>query len=521
MVHGYYLYPCMEGRSILIGMQSLQEELIKYSKSGIYPFHMPGHKRNVEWLQKYGFLMENMIIDNNINEEVTEKYISSYQMDITEIEGFDNLHDAKDILKLSMERAARVYHSEETRFLINGSSAGLLAGITGMTNYGDRIAITRNCHKSVYHAIYLNQLNPIYMYPTIDKTWGITIGITKEYVEELLLKHKDIKLIVIVSPTYEGMLSDIKGICEVAHQRGVPVLVDEAHGAHLGFSDYFPRNAIQNGADIVVQSLHKTLPAFTQTALIHFNGKLVNRERVQNYLTIYQTSSPSYVFMSGIDKCIEVLEQKQEEVFFLYQLRLENFYDKINELKYLSVMTKELNRRLPKTLQWESSKIIISVKNTGITGVELYDILRKEYKLQMEMVSKDYVLGMTSICDSIDGMERLIKALYEIDKREEVKILPQRQEKNRIKDIDNLIIELKTEMSIYKAYNSFGKWCDLEKSENQILKDYVYLYPPGIPIGVPGEKISVEFIEKLRECLIAGLEIKGLKDEKINVIYNK
>lgn len=503
-------------RSIFISMQSLQEKLIKYSKSSMYPFHMPGHKRNIEWLQKYGFLVE-----NTIDGEITGNKVSSYQMDITEIDGFDNLHDANDVLKVSMERAARVYHSEETRFLINGSSAGLLAGIAGMTTYGDKIAVARNCHKSVYHAIYLNHLNPVYMYPPIDKLWGITIGITREYVEELLSKHKGIKLIVVVSPTYEGMVSDIQGICEVAHRKGIPVLVDEAHGAHLGFSDYFPKSAIQNGADIVVQSLHKTLPAFTQTALIHFNGKLVKRERIQSYLAIYQTSSPSYVFMSAMDKCIEVLEQKQKEVFSFYQVQLENFYHKIKKLQYLSVMTKEINRKLPKGLQWESSKLIISVKHTGITGLELYDILRDEYKLQMEMVSRDYVLGMTSICDSIDGMERLVRALYEIDKREKVRGLPYGQETDIIKEMDSLVIELQTVLSIDKAYNSLGEWCSLEKSENRILKDYVYLYPPGIPIGVPGEKISVEFIDRLKECLRAGLEIKGLKDEKITIICNK
>ena len=248
----------------------LKEKLFEYGKGDVYPFHMPGHKRNTGLLP----------------------FPNPFEIDITEIDGFDNMHNAEDVIKDSMDRAARLYHSEHTFYLVNGSTSGILTGICGSTKKGDKILVARNCHKAVYNAIFLNELNPVYLYPQYDEENSIQCGYSAKYIEEMLTKNPDVKLVVLVSPTYEGVTSEVREIAEAAHKRGIPLLVDEAHGAHFGFSDRFPENSISQGADIVIHTVHKTLPAFTQTALLHVNSSIVNLERIK-YMSLIHISEPT------------------------------------------------------------------------------------------------------------------------------------------------------------------------------------------------------------------------------------
>ena len=266
----------------------LFDKLNQYATEDYYPWHMPGHKRNLE-------LMKNF---------------NPYAIDITEIDGFDNLHNAEDVILDSMNRAARLYHSKHTFYLVNGSTSGILTGISGCTNKGDKILMARNCHKAAYHAVLLNELEPVYLYPQYDDKKGIQCGYSAKYIKRMLIKNPDVSLIVLTSPTYEGVISEIGEICELAHERNIPVLVDEAHGAHFAFHEAFPTSAVDLGADVVIQSVHKTLPAFTQTALLHVNSNLADLDRIKTYSSIYQTSSPSYVLMAGIDKCIDMIEKE-------------------------------------------------------------------------------------------------------------------------------------------------------------------------------------------------------------------
>ncbi|HPP85843.1 MAG TPA: aminotransferase class V-fold PLP-dependent enzyme, partial [Bacillota bacterium] len=217
---------------------TLQDALFLYRDSGIYPFHMPGHKRNA-------FLLD---------------FPFDCGLDITEIDGFDNLHDANGILAQGMKRAALLYGSERTFYLINGSTCGILAAVTACVRKGDKVLMARNCHKSVYNAVMLNELCPVYLVPPVGAE-GISGSIPPAEVEKALAENPDVRLVIVTSPTYEGVVSDIKAIAEIAHQRSVPLLVDEAHGAHFGFYEGFPESSVRLGADMVVHSLHKTLPA--------------------------------------------------------------------------------------------------------------------------------------------------------------------------------------------------------------------------------------------------------------------
>ena len=470
-------------------MEYLYDKLIKYREEDIYPMHMPGHKRNLKLM--------NMV--------------NPYAIDITEIDGFDNLHDAEEILFENMEEAAQLYHAEHTHYLINGSTSGLLVSIAACTKKGDTVLVSRNCHKAVYHAIFLNELVPIYLYPEVDEEYGIHKGITPEQVKKELEENPDIKMVLLTSPTYEGIISDIREIARVVHAYNIPLIVDEAHGAHLGFSKNFPENSVTCGADLVIHSVHKTLPAFTQTALLHSNGSLVDYDKIKMYLQIYQTSSPSYVLMSGISNCIRIVKEQGTWLFEEYDRNLREFYEACNKLKNLEVYHPMKLKEEKRPFAFDPSKILIFTHHCNINGVELYDLLLKHYRIQCEMVSKNYVLAMTSIADTKEGFNRLIEALLDIDRN----IISEKKQKlTSLFYVTNINLAL----TPYEAYNLRKDSVLLEESIGNIAGEYVYLYPPGIPLVVPGEEITEEIIDKIKEYKQVGLHIKGMKDNNNETI---
>ena len=467
-------------------MDSLLEQLLAYSKDSYYPMHMPGHKRNTVLLK--GF--------------------DPYDIDITEIDGFDNLHHAEGIIKGLAERVQMLYHSKKSYLLINGSTVGILAGISACVKKNDRIVMARNCHKAVYNAVILNELKPVYVYPQMDGVYGIAGGISAKKIEELLITYPDTKLVVLTSPTYEGMISDVKEIVRICHAHQVPVLVDEAHGAHLGFHKDFPENSIAAGADLVIHSIHKTLPALTQTAVMHVNGTRINEKEVEKYLGIYETSSPSYVLMAGIDQCITLLLEQSQELFEEYRKRLRLFYEEVQGLRHLQVMKASdyitENQQEHQIYGIDPSKILISVKNTTITGSELSRRLLKEYKIQLEMSSLSYALAMTSICDTEEGFDRLRDALYEIDAS---------LTSSKMRTMDLEIIKLKQACTPYESLQKKNEVINLNYAAGRVAANSVMVYPPGIPIVAAGEIINEQVIGTIREAFDAGLELLGLEVE--------
>lgn len=451
--------------------------------------HMPGHKRNTELLTM----------------------VNPYSIDITEIDGFDNLHRPEGILKKSMEGWARLYGSGKTYYLVGGSSAGILAGIAACTNRGDKILTARNCHKSVYHAIYLNGLRPVYLYPGMINSFGISGSIALNEVEELLKKERDIKLIVITSPTYEGVVSDVEGIAKIAHRHGIPLMVDEAHGAHLGFHEGFPKGSVKKGADIVVHSIHKTLPAFTQTALLHANGSLINTEKLERYLSIYQSTSPSYILMAGMDKCLELLEGRREELFSVYYDRLTEFYRAAGEFKNIRLLTDNIVKA-EGSYDFDPSKLVLSVKGTGSSGRKLYDRLLNTSRIQMEMAAGDYCLGMTSIGDKKEGFMRLLEALKTMDSQ----IGDRKDKKGEEQEME--FVSPPAFMSCEEALNAPARSISLRESQGFVSAEYVYLYPPGIPLLVPGEEITESLLLKMETVKEQGLTLQGMCDFSGNMI---
>lgn len=479
-------------------MNNIFDKLKNYSDSDYYAFHMPGHKRNLD------------LMDGT----------SPYRIDITEIDGFDDLHHAEGILRDAQERAARVYHADETHFLVNGSTVGIISAILGTTEKGDSILVARNCHKSVYHAIYLNELDPVYLYPKFDTEQGLSTEIDAADVQKALEEHPKICAVMIVSPTYDGVVSDIEKIAEIVHAKGCPLIVDEAHGAHFGFDPYFPKSANIYGADLVINSLHKTLPALTQTALLHVNGNMVNRRKVKQYLDMLQTSSPSYILMASIDACIGMLEEtletqsdarsdyKYKNIFSEYANRIEALRKDLKRLKYLKIVQTD------NTDRYDRSKFVISVKHAPMSSHELYEILLHRYHLQMEMLAGTYVLAMTTVGDTQEGLDRLRDALLEIDKE-----IDTRQGRPAAIETDLPLSgrqpALEKVWTIAEAVNRRDKIQkrSFEDSIGCISVEYAYLYPPGSPLIVPGERITKEAVEILHWYQEHDFSIEGLQSE--------
>ncbi|MGN0158866.1 MAG: aminotransferase class I/II-fold pyridoxal phosphate-dependent enzyme [Brotaphodocola sp.] len=472
----------------------LLTKLMEYSKSDFYPMHMPGHKRNIK----------NSVLDD---------FPNPFSIDITEIEGFDNLHHPEKILKDSMEWAAGVYGADKSYYLVNGSSCGVLSAISAVTRNGGRILVSRNCHKSVYHGVILKQLKADYVYPQIMERLGIQGGILPEDVEKMLKIHPETEAVLIVSPTYDGVVSDIEKIADIVHRFEIPLIVDEAHGAHFSFGGpNFPVSALRCGADIVIQSLHKTLPSLTQTAILHVNKGIVNIEKLEYYLQMYQSSSPSYVFMAAMEKCVCVMEKHGYEYLMDLKINLNEFRQKMNKLRCLRILGCEKGKY--GVFDLDPAKIIISCKGCQtadsqekINGSILSDILRNRYHIEMEMSGADYVTAIASCFDTKEGLERLCKAILEIDQE-----LLRIDEKNAQKMVCGWN-KPEIRMNMSSAMESECEILSLQNCEGRTSAEFIYLYPPGIPIVAPGEAVTKDMIERVLEYKKMNLPVQGMADK--------
>ncbi len=473
---------------------NLMEVLQHYADSGVCPMHMPGHKRRA--LYGGGLL--------------------PWQIDITEIDGFDNLHNAQGILKEGMERAAQLYGADRSFYLVNGSTCGILAGICTATVPGDTVILPRGCHKSVYHALELRDLTPVYLPVPTDHGFGIAGSLSPETVDRTLKAHPETRLLIVTSPTYEGVISDLQSIAALAHKAGVPVLVDEAHGAHLGFSSEFSGGAVKAGADIVIQSLHKTLPGLTQTALAHINRGLVDAGEFARQLTIFETSSPSYPMMASIDCCIQLLQEQGDILFAAYEQNLAAFDQAILKLKHLRVLCHGRDRlhAHPALFQFDPGKLVISTRGTQMNGWALSECLRKDYGIVPEMAMGDYVLAMTSICDTEETLTRLSDALCRIDR--DLHAVP-------VEDLPETCPVPPQRMRMNLARRADGCGISLTEAVGRVCGEMVWAYPPGVPLIVPGEEVMEACIRALKKMSRQGVRLwgeRGTPPETVWVVKN-
>ena len=433
---------------------SLLEKLTEYVDTTT-PFHMPGHKRSFR------------------------RGVIPYGIDITEVDGFDNLHELGGVLKDTADLAKTLYSSRESFPLVNGSTCGVLAGIYSLTRENKNILIARNCHKSVYNAAEILELDTYYITPEMQN-FGIWGKVSPEQVEEKIKEH-NIGTVVITSPTYDGVISDVSSIYEVCKKYGAYLFVDCAHGAHL-FD-------LHHDCDISVMSLHKTLPSLTQTAILNVNSARVDTDVVRHGLSVFETSSPSYILLASIDECLRFLIENKDSFDTFYE-NLKEFYEETKKLKNIKVTHFD-----------DMGKIIMISSD----GQMLSRLLRKE-KIEVEMASQKYALAIATICDTKESLKKLSDALFRIDVKSE--------SAKTSKKSDFTIPE--KAISISSALREKGKFLDICDCEGKISLEYIWAYPPGAPIVVPGEVMTKEIIEYIKDRK----ELKSTKD-KYPKIYVK
>ena len=430
----------------------------KLKKIDAYPFHMPGHKRNA----KFG--------------------ITGSEIDITEIDGYDNLHSPNGVIKNTENKLKSIYKSKRSFISVNGSSGGILASIFAICSEGDTIIVARNCHKSVYNTCLLLKLKIIFIEPLYDFTNGYYTRLEQSTVDSAVNQNPNAKAIIITSPTYEGFVSDIK--CDL------PLIIDAAHGAHFGMP-YFPKYP---SGDIVISSLHKTLPSLTQTAVVNvYNEKYISK--VKQYMDIFQTTSPSYVLMNSIDICCDYVREHRNDFGI--------FYEKLCDLRLVN------SENLKIQYNDDISKIVLSCADANINATELAGVFRTKYKIEPEAVSQNFILFMATIGDTDEGLKLLKNAIAEIDTGLEY---------SPAKPITKPPIKKgQTVLSI----DDNGELSDINKSVGRVSNEFIYAYPPDIPIISPNEAITDEVVKFIKNAISDGVNIISDSGELPNKILTK
>lgn len=460
-------------------MTALYKALQNHAEQCYYPFHMPGHKCG-----RLGIFTEIL------------------QQDITEIEGFDNLHQPKGILLESQKKCANIFGAEESFFLVNGSTSGILSAVLSACSEGEEIVVARNCHKSVYSALVLSGAKPIYILPETISQSDFLGSISLKQVQNAITQNT--KAVIITSPTYEGITSDIQAISDFVHKKGILLIVDEAHGSHMKFHDFFPKTALEQYADIVIQSLHKTLPCPTQTAVLHIQGNIVNKKRLKQALSMVQTSSPSYIFLSAIDACCDWLQKKGKIAFDDYVKKLEWFYKQSENWENIVLFKKYDFCR-------DKGKLILQIPQMQMTGIELNDILIKKYHLILEMGYLSYSIAMTSPADTQKGFYMLSNAITQIDN--DIRTMKPNAILPKIENVLPIIKCLPRE-----SFFAQKKEIAFSESAGSVAGEFVIPYPPGIPMIAPGELITEQQIKQINILKKANISFVGCYDNTLNTI---
>lgn len=471
----------------------------KYVKERRIPFHMPGHK------QGKGV--------NNVLLRLWGKEIFKY--DLTEVDGLDYVNAPSGVIAEAEKLAASAFNTEETFFLINGSTVGNQAAIMSLVGSNEKILVGRNSHQSTYAGLILSGAVPVYAKPTLHKLSGFYPVIGCKEISTLLTKNKDIKAVHLTSPTHIGFIPDVKKIREITQNKNLPLIIDEAHGSHFQFHEELPGSAIAFGADIVIQSTHKTIGSLTQTSMLHLvKSNHVSGTRLQSILRLLQSSSPSTLFVMSLDAARYQMVNDGKRLLTRTLQLARQLRKHINSIEGLYCYGKEV-AGTDDVIDIDETKILINIAKTGYTGYELEKILGREYKIEIEMSDANHILCFITIGDSEESISQLIGALESIAKNPKQKGKEDSSFFLPIPGIPELVLTPR------EAFFAPKKRISLTSSSGQISGEFIIPFPPDIPIIVPGERINQEILDfvnflKNNDTMIVGPEDKTL--ETIEVI---
>lgn len=462
--------------------------LLAHAKKDPVQFHIPGHKKGAG-------------IDPEFREYIGDNALA---IDLINIGPLDDLHQPKGIIKEAQDLAAEAFGADRTFFSVQGTSGAIMTMVMAVCGPGDKIIVPRNVHKSVMSAIVFSGATPIFIHPEIDENLGISHGITTESVSKALELHPDAKGVLVINPTYFGISADLKKIVEIAHSYNVPVLVDEAHGVHIHFHDELPLSAMQAGADLAATSVHKLGGSMTQSSILNMKGNLVSAKRVQSILSMLTTTSTSYLLLASLDVARKRLATEGKELIQKTIDLAQSIRRRINEIDRLYCVGEEI-LETKAAHDYDPTKLIISVKELGMNGFNVENWLREHHNIEVEMSDLYNILCIVTPGDTEREADILVSALAELanerkgntEKLETQVLLP---------DIPVLSLTPRD------AFYADTELVPFDESEGRIIAEFIMVYPPGIPIFIPGEIITKENLRYIKTNMEAGLPVQGPED---------
>lgn len=432
------------------------------------------------------------------------------RLDVNSMKPLDNLCHPVSVIKEAQELTAEAFGADEAFFIVNGTTAAVQAMIMSVTQSGDKIIMPRNVHRSAINALVVNGAIPVYVNPGVNKQLGIPLGMSMNDVRQAIFENPDAKAILVNNPTYYGICSDLRGIVELAHKHGMFVLVDEAHGTHFYFNDDLPVSAMEAGADMAAVSMHKTGGSLTQSSIL-LTKNTVNADYVRQVINLTQTTSGSYLLLSSLDIARKNMSLNGK-VLSGKMIELASYArDEINKLGGYYAYGEELIDG-DSVFDFDRTKLSVHTRDIGLAGIEVYDILRDDYGIQIEFGDIGNILAIISGGDRMLEIERLISALSEVKRLHQKDIAGM---------FDHEYITPKVVMGPHKAFFSEKLSVSIKESAGMICGEFVMCYPPGIPILAPGEMITSEIIKYVEYAKEKGCILTGTQDmniEYINVV---
>ncbi|WCK53120.1 aminotransferase class I/II-fold pyridoxal phosphate-dependent enzyme [Aneurinibacillus sp. Ricciae_BoGa-3] len=468
--------------------------VVEHARKNPLQFHIPGHKKGAGMYPEFrDFIGQNAL-----------------SIDLINIAPLDDLHHPKGMIKDAQDLAAEAFGADHTFFSVQGTSGAIITMIMAVVGPGEKIIIPRNVHKSVLSAIIFAGAIPVFVHPVMDTNLGIAHGITTASVRKALEQHSTAKGVLVINPTYFGVAANLKEIVDVAHEYNVPVLVDEAHGVHIHFHDHLPLSAMQAGADIAATSVHKLGGSMTQSSVLNLREGLISANRVKSIISMLTTTSTSYLLLASLDTARKQLVLNGKELMDRV-LELAAFVrDEINQIPGLYCVGKEI-LGTEATYDMDPSKLIIQVRGLGITGHQAEVWLREKYNIEVELSDLYNILCLVTPGDTILTVTMLVQALRELARihmgEASMKILPV-----HLPTIPELAI------SPREAFYAETEIVPLKEAAERIIAEFIMIYPPGIPIVMPGEILSEENVHYIIENMEAGLPVQGPEDESIQTV---
>lgn len=472
----------------------IHDALIQYRNTRIVSFDVPGHKQG-----KGNTMLRDFLGDKCLS------------VDVNSMKPLDNLNHPTSVIKEAEELAADAFNCDRAFFMVGGTSSSVQGMIMSVCKEGDKIIMPRNVHRSAISAIILSGSIPVYVSPGISKTLGIPLGMSLKDVEKAINENPDAKAVFVNNPTYYGICSDLKSIIDLAHKNNMLVLVDEAHGTHFYFGENLPPAAMHLGADMSAVSVHKTGGSLTQSSLLLANTERVNPDYVRTIINLTQTTSGSYLLLSSLDIARKNLALNGREIFSRILELSEYARNEINSIGGYYAFSREIING-DSIYDFDRTKLSVHTLDIGLAGIEVYDMLRDDYSIQLEFGDLANFLAIISVGDTYFAIERLVSALAEIKRT---------HAKNKANMIDHEYISPVVKVSPKTAFYSKKKKVELKNSIGQISGESIMCYPPGIPILAPGEMITKESIDyilysKEKGCLLTGVEDMNI--EHINIL---